>query len=497
MTPTRWLLAATLALVAACSGNGSSQTDSGMDASGDSDTDGDTDGDSDSDNDTDTDSDSDADTDGDADSDGDTDTDGDADASGDADTDGDTDGDSDSDADCDSDTDVDGGADGGTTCVVYVIGAGGNDNATGTSWAEALATVEAGLDRAEANGCDVWVKTGTYYPTHDEDGSNSPSDPRAKTFLLRPCVGLYGGFAGTETRRNKRDARANETVLSGDIGAAGDDSDNVYTVVRGANGATIDGFTITAGNAGVVGDPDAGFELHLCGGGMVNSQASPTVRGCIFSGNKGTCGGGMANFPGSSPTVIGCLFSDNEASEGGGGGMHNTQSSPVVIGCIFVDNTSTLQYGGGMQNLESSPTVASCTFTGNTAAKGGGGMANFYSSSPIVTNCILWGDTASSGIPEIHNYDSPLPMPIVTFSNVQGGLSGSGNIDADPKFVNDDPDAGPVNLHLQSGSPCIDTGLNSAVQSGAATDLDGNPRIVDGNGDSTATVDMGAYESQP
>jgi len=47
------------------------------------------------------------------------------------------------------------------------------------------------------------------------------------------------------------------------------------------------------------------------------------------------------------------------------------------------------------------------------------------------------------------------------------------------------------------GSPCIDTGSNDAVPEDVTTDLDGNPRIVDGDGDSVATVDMGAYEYQP
>ena len=47
-------------------------------------------------------------------------------------------------------------------------------------------------------------------------------------------------------------------------------------------------------------------------------------------------------------------------------------------------------------------------------------------------------------------------------------------------------------LHLGSGSPAIDTGTNSAIS--LPTDLDGNPRIVDGDGDGHATVDMGAYE---
>jgi hypothetical protein len=43
-------------------------------------------------------------------------------------------------------------------------------------------------------------------------------------------------------------------------------------------------------------------------------------------------------------------------------------------------------------------------------------------------------------------------------------------------------------FHLQPTSPCINSGNNAFVQ--AATDFDGNPRIV-------ATVDIGAYEFQP
>jgi len=62
---------------------------------------------------------------------------------------------------------------------------------------------------------------------------------------------------------------------------------------------------------------------------------------------------------------------------------------------------------------------------------------------------------------------------------------------ADNIFGTDDDD-----LHLQDTSPCIDKGNNSYVPAGVTTDLDGNPRIVDG-GSGTATVDMGAYEYQP
>jgi len=49
---------------------------------------------------------------------------------------------------------------------------------------------------------------------------------------------------------------------------------------------------------------------------------------------------------------------------------------------------------------------------------------------------------------------------------------------------------------LQATSSCIDAGNNSYVPAGVTTDLDGNPRIVDG-GSGAATVNMGAYERQP
>ncbi len=116
--------------------------------------------------------------------------------------------------------------------------------------------------------------------------------------------------------------------------------------------------------------------------------------------------------------------------------------------------------------------------------------AAFGSSDLTMTDCILW-----DGGDEISNNDGSTVT--VTYTNVEGGFPGIGNIDADPLFI--DPDNG--DYRLSSGSPCIDAGDNTAVPEDITTDLDGNPRFLDipetpdtGNG-TLPIVDMGAYES--
>ncbi len=47
---------------------------------------------------------------------------------------------------------------------------------------------------------------------------------------------------------------------------------------------------------------------------MYNTNSSPTVSNCTFSGNTAAgSGGGMANYNNSGPTVTNCNFSGNEA----------------------------------------------------------------------------------------------------------------------------------------------------------------------------------------
>jgi hypothetical protein len=70
-------------------------------------------------------------------------------------------------------------------------------------------------------------------------------------------------------------------------------------------------------------------------------------------------------------------------------------------------------------------------------------------------------------------------------------MPGASDVFADPRFI--DPAQG--DYHLAFGSPAIDAGDNDPPGGNNSVDLDLGPRIVDGDGDGTAIVDLGAYEA--
>jgi parallel beta-helix repeat protein len=227
-----------------------------------------------------------------------------------------------------------------------------------------------------------------------------------------------------------------------------------------------------------------GNSAELSGGGMYNTDgSSPTVGNCTFAGNTAVTyhGGGMYSRVDSNPTVTECIFADNGAGFYGGG-MHSSGCGPTVTNCLFRSNSA--NYGGGMSNYTASPTVTNCTLSNNSGDNPG--MYNDAGSSPVVTNCILWGNGSGSQIVNVSNSTAD-----VTYSDVQGGTGqpwfGTGCTDLDPIFADEDG-------RLSPGSPCIDVGNNSAVPVEIETDLDGNPRRVDGNFDGDPVVDIGAYE---
>ncbi|NIP26626.1 MAG: hypothetical protein GWN67_16855, partial [Phycisphaerae bacterium] len=329
----------------------------------------------------------------------------------------------------------------------------------------------------------------------------------------------YAGFG--EANPNTRNIELYETILTGDL--TGNDgsnfmgnSENCYHVVTGSGTnatSVLDGFTIVAGNANGVNWWEG------CGAGLHNISGSPTLNNCTFSRNSAhSIGGGMYNRTGSNPILTNCTFTGNIAVYNDGGGMFNTHSSPTLVNCKFTGNSAYMR-GGGMDNTDSSPTLTNCIFTGNSAVGAGkfsygGGMYIGHSSNPILINCTFIGNSStngnalgrSSGHPSSYQltncvlrdgggeiYGGEAATITINYSNVEGGWPGTGNIDDDPFFVDADGADNVLgteddNLRLLPGSPCINTGTNSTLPPLPATDLDGNPRIVDG------IVDMGAYE---
>ncbi len=349
---------------------------------------------------------------------------------------------------------------------------GGANN--GTSWTDAYVFLQDALVEAETadKPVEIRVAQGVYKP-------NQGVNIRQVIFFLINEVTLAGGYAGLgELDPNERNFELYETILSGDL--AGNDvdvnnpSDLLSEPTRSDNGpiiysgysinktAVLDGFVITGGRNTAV-----PFELIVGGGGIkIDNGSSPTISNCTFIGNAAlACGGGMLTKKNSSPIVTNCKFIRNYAW-GSGGGVYNASSNPIFSDCLFEGNYAGTR-GGGMGNFSElfwgleqncKPVIINCIFSDNFSESNGGGVSfnencnliifncsfikNFgnngraLSSDSLhrknnikLTNCILW-----NGGNEISNDDSSIIT--ITYSNIQGGWEGNGNIDEDPLFVN-------------------------------------------------------------
>lgn len=378
----------------------------------------------------------------------------------------------------------------------------------GTSWGNAFTNLQDALAAAPLTpwADEIWVAAGVYKP---DQGGTPPVNTRKATFQLINDAALYGGFAGVETRREERNWRAYQTVLSGDIGTEDISSDNAYHVVTasGVNAtAILNGFSVKHGYAD-------GSSPDNEGGGLYNSGGSPVVANCIFTENWAGDGGGVYNTGGNS-RYVNCSFLGNGAVAGGG--MYNYRSKVDIVNAVFSGNSA--QYGGGLEDWEAEwTTLVNCTFSNNTAGNYAGAVNTLYGKGPTtMENCVLWGNSAPNG-PQVAVGASFLAYE---YCDIQGGDSGifvegsskvekgEGNIAEDPLFADADGAdniAGTEddNPRLSKGSDCVDTGGSKFLPPDWA-DLDGDgnsseqtPVDADGRRRILGTVDMGAYEYGP
>jgi len=289
------------------------------------------------------------------------------------------------------------------TIFVKANAAGSNN---GTSWVNAFVSLDAALALA-VPGQEIWVSAGTYKP--------------ATSFLVQTGVSLYGGFAGTETALNQRNALLNVAILSGDL--LGNDivgnftqnrTDNVQHIVTVyANASTasalIDGFQLRGGNT-LSGSANA--DLTRRGGGIL-AGAKATVRNCYFTDNFGDSGAGMAAIGTASDGTIvdNCVFEANKAVEQGILMLRQTPTG-LVNNCVFRNNQTNR---GALYPQETvNVTIDSCLFEGNNAGANFGASMFSWQASWTLTNSVFRKNKSTNAGIYIDNRDGG---DVVTIDN--------------------------------------------------------------------------------
>ena len=313
--------------------------------------------------------------------------------------------------------------------VHYVALGSANPVAPYTSWATAANNIQDVVDAASVAGALVLVTNGVYQ-TGERVASEFGAIPNrvavTKALIVRsingPAVTVIQGYRDPHSTYGYGGVRC------------------VYL----ANGAALEGFTLTNGAAGY-------------GGGVWCESSSATVSNCMLTGNLAYLGGGATG-----GTLNNCRLNGNSSTYGGGA------SGGTLNNCTLRGNSASAA-GGGANVC----TLNNCTLSGNSATNYGGGVTG-----GTLNNCIVYYNSAPNGDNYsdyiVFNYSCTTPLP----PNVIGNLANA------PLFV----DYAGGNLRLQTNSPCINAGSNAYAPAGP--DLDGNPRIVGG------AVDIGSYEFQ-
>jgi parallel beta-helix repeat protein len=347
------------------------------------------------------------------------------------------------------------------------------------------ATIQAGLDAASALTVDtVLVNGGTYNEVISFRGKDvrlvSASGP-AFTTIRGPMLADVVSFSGSESPA---------ALISGFT--------IISTVAPYSSGIAVGGASPT-----IVGNVISG-----CANGITAGASSAIVRGNNVVNSIGTGIG----FGGAGSAVIeGNTVQDNQT----GIALSNAQTPIVrnnfvagnradgvnvagysdadIIQNVIVSNTGNgiyWQVPAGRRG----PRVLNNTIFANV---GSGIYADGYGTNALIMNNIVMGTPAltlgSTGTtnPPVIQYNDFYSRTGAVYSGLATNITGvAGNLSTNPLFTCE-PSG---DLHLLAPSPCVDAGTNDSLLS---ADFDGNARVLDGNTNGVAVVDLGAYEFNP
>ncbi len=275
-------------------------------------------------------------------------------------------------------------------------------------------------------------------------------------------------------------------TISGNTAASGSVCPGIYCYQASP---TIRNCTLSANGGGnasgaVAGDGNSGVTIENCtitgstgsvGGINFLSSGSVSISNCTVDGNAG---GGIWCRSNTAVTVNECKITGNSSDNGGG--IYCRDNPASVRNCLIAKNTVTAN-GGGIYSENASPTFLNCTIADNSAGSGSGGIYGCNGGAITVKNSVLWNSGTEITLSGA--------TATVTYSNVEGGYTGTGNLNppVNPGFVN----ASAGDYRLTGNSPCINKGTEVGMPS---TDLDGNLRDV-WEYETDYYPDMGAYEA--
>ena len=255
----------------------------------------------------------------------------------------------------------------------------------GNDWDHAYHSVQAGIN-ASGPGGEVWV-------------AGDSAHPYLERIAIYGDIGLYGGFAGTESSRDERDPAANVTILDGQ--ALGSVVSTLQPTPSGFT-AVIDGFTIRNGKA-------------YAGGGIYFTGGSPTISNNIICSGTATAGGGIY-CSGGSPTISNNIIRANIATDNYGGGICCLNSSPIIMHNSIIENVvqtkGSIPYpatsrGGGVYCSGGAPQITFNSFRYNRAemgnyiygANGEGGAIHLASvdAASAIANNVMVANSAAHG----------------------------------------------------------------------------------------------------
>ena len=256
-----------------------------------------------------------------------------------------------------------------------------------------------------------------------------------------------------------------------------DKESRVIKIVEECENIKVANFTITGGNAASAGCIGGGGilvthpDLEYVYDGPV-SPVNAVFENLIVTDNTSVAGSGISIWRVSGPTLSNIIIQDNTSDHYGGGlmifsatasvtdvivtrnncsrndsyggGMIINNSEAMLENVTVTDNTASS--GGGIFILDTDATLINLTVSGNTATAYGGGLLVGSNTNPTITNSIIWGNNPN----QIQGFGTPT----ITYSDIQGGWNGIGNINSDPLFCN--PDSS--DFTLAENSPAVGGG---------------------------------------